>query len=171
MADDAPVVPGPLPEMARSLRTFGQPVNATTDAAHAAVLVPLLDARARASGSEGREILEALRGTALAARIEAAVRAAAAVGEADPARARARIAAARELLEPMRQELSRLDALAPEAEREGTTSAAWSRWVSQLRQVFAAADVACGGLARLLAEGAGDAPRRRWFARRGEARR
>ncbi|MDB4887211.1 MAG: hypothetical protein JWN79_2649, partial [Gemmatimonadetes bacterium] len=43
MPDDARPL---LPELARSLRTLGRPDDAATEAAHAVVFVPLLDARA-----------------------------------------------------------------------------------------------------------------------------
>lgn len=168
-ADGAPRAPQLLPELARSLRSFGQPVDAATDAAHAAVFVPLLDARARASRCAVPGVLAALRGAGLAARIEAAARASAAEGQGDPARARARVAAAREVLEPLRDALLQLDALAPDAERAGAPSEAWTRWVGQLHHVFSAADAACGKLAGVLAERGGDAPPRRWFERRPEA--
>ncbi|NUO95869.1 MAG: hypothetical protein HOQ14_15400, partial [Gemmatimonadaceae bacterium] len=37
-----------LPELARSLRSFGAPRDAAGDAAHEAIFAPLLEARARA---------------------------------------------------------------------------------------------------------------------------
>jgi hypothetical protein len=165
MADDA----GPLlPEFARSLRTLGRPDDTATEAAHAVVFVPLLDARAVAGRGDAADAIAALRGAALAARIESLARAAAAAGQPDPARARARTAAAREVLEPLRESLAGLDALAPSALGAGAHSAEWDRWVNQLRRVFSAADAACQGLAVVLAERVDERAeaRRGWFGRR-----
>jgi hypothetical protein len=155
-----------LPELGRSLRTFGAPRDAAGEAAHTAIFTPLLDARARAGLGDVEAALSALRGEALAVRIEARVADAAAAGQADPARGRARAARAAELVEPLRTALESLDNLAAKA-RGGTTEApAWSEWVAQLRRVFAAADDACRALARLLSEPAHAAePARRWFGR------
>jgi hypothetical protein len=166
VADDAAPL---LPELARSLRTLGRPNDAATEAAHAAVFVPLLDARARAALGDAGDALDALRGAALSARIGSLARTAAERGQADPARARARAAATHDLLDGLRGELAALDMLVPDARAEGAGSAGWSRWVAQLRRVFGAADVACHELAGMLAEptpaptpaGAG------WFRRRG----
>jgi hypothetical protein len=76
-----------LPELARSLRAFGAPRDAAGEAAHSAVFVPLLDARARATTGDAEVALSALRGEALGVRIEARVADAAEAGENDPARA------------------------------------------------------------------------------------
>lgn len=167
MADDARPL---LPELARSLRTLGRPDDAA-EAAHAVVFAPLLDARARAGRGDAADAIAALRGAALAARIESLARAAAAVGQVEAARTRARGAAARDVLEPLRAELAALDARAPEALRGGADSPAWAAWVAQLRRVFAAADVACDGLAAVLSERVEGPPegRRRWFGPRGGA--
>lgn len=152
-----------LPELARSLRTFGRPVDAAADAAHAAVFVPLLDARALASRGGAAEAVAALRGVALAARIELLARAAAAERQADPATARARAALVGELLEPLRGELLVLDGLAT-AVGDGSDAAAWDRWTGQLRRVFVVADVACHEVARILGRREEPAPpARRWF--------
>ena len=93
---------------------------------------------------------------------------AATLGEPDPARGRARSARASELIEPLGAELARLDALAAAARGGAADSPAWQAWVAQLRRVFASADDACRGLARLLAEPRSEpAPtRRRWFGAR-----
>lgn len=161
-----------LPELARSLRTLGRPDDAATDAAHAVVFVPLLDARARAERGDAADALHALRGAALAARIESLARAAAARDVADAARARARVAAAREVIEPLRVELMQLDVLATAAAASGADSDAWRRWLDQLRRVFGQADVACHELAVVLAEAGDDRPPPRgWFGRRGGASR
>ncbi|MDB4880853.1 MAG: hypothetical protein JWL60_2299, partial [Gemmatimonadetes bacterium] len=91
-----------LPELARSLRALGRPVDEATDAAHDVVFAPLLDARARASRADAVDAVAAFRGAALAARIEALARAAAVKGQPDAAEGRARTAAVRETLEPLR---------------------------------------------------------------------
>lgn len=154
-----------LPELARSLRTFGAPRDAAGEAAHAAIFIPLLDARARAASGDVEDALAALRGQALSVRIGSRAAEAAVAGEADPARARARAAGARELLEPLRTELASLDALATSAHGSTPTSAEWQAWVGQLRRVFVSADDACRALARLLGESASTPPPRRWFGR------
>lgn len=156
-----------LPELARSLRAFGAPRDAATEAAHSAVFVPLLDARARATTGDVEEALSALRGEALGVRIDARVIDAAEAGEREPARARARGARARELTEPLRKELRALDLLAVHARGTSPASREWESWVAQLRRVFSSADDACRALARLLAEPAESTPpstaARRWF--------
>ena len=161
----------PLPELARSLRSLGRPTDTATDAAHAVVFAPLLDARARASRTDEVGAVAAFRGSALAARIEALGRAAAVAGQADPATGRARIAAIREALEPLRERLLQLDRLAAPAGATGAPSPAWSAWIDQLRLVFSAADGACHGVARVLAEEYQAPPpaRRSWFGGRGSA--
>jgi hypothetical protein len=174
-------MPDPLlPELARSLRLFGAPGDAATEAAHAAVLTPLLDARARAASSDLGGALAAMRGAALAARIESGAAAAAERLETDPARGRARAARARELLMPLRAELLGLDALAaqvhgasptspdarsPDSRSPDSRSPEWTAWVAALRRAFATADDACRGLARLLAERDEPPAPRRWFGR------
>ena len=157
-----------LPELARSLRTFGAPRDAAGEAAHSAVFVPLLDARARATTGDVEVALSALRGEALGVRIEARVADAAEAGESDPARARARGARARELLEPLRRELRALDTLAVKARGADLTSPEWDAWVAQLRRVFTSADDACRAITRLLAEPVAPAAVRRWFGRPGK---
>ena len=154
-----------LPELARSLRAFGAPRDSSGEAAHAAIFAPLLDARARATTGDAEVALSALRGEALGIRIEARVADAAESGESDPPRARARGARAHALIEPLRQDLRALDALAARARTGGPESTEWQAWVAQLRRVFASADDACRALARLLAEPAEAAPTRRWFGR------
>jgi hypothetical protein len=155
-----------LPELARSLRAFGAPHGAAGEAAHSAVFGPLLDARARAGLGDVEAALSALRGETLAVRIAARAAEVASIGQTDPAHARARSARAGELIEPLRAELSRLDALAASARGGSTESEGWSAWVAQLRRVFASADDACRGLSRLLSEMPADVkPARRWFRR------
>lgn len=154
-----------LPEVARSLRAFGAPRDAAADAANAAIFGPLLDARARAGLGDVEVALSALRGETLAVRIRTRVADAAAVGQREPAAARARAARAAELLEPLLAELASLDRLAVTA-RGGTTHApAWRAWVGQLRRVFASADDGCRALATLLAEPAEKEHARHWFGR------
>jgi hypothetical protein len=153
-----------LPELARSLRTFGAPRDAAGDAAHDAVFAPLLEARARAELADVEAALSALRGAPLATRIAARVAQAAAAGELEPARARARSARASELVEPLAAELAALDAVASDARGGTVDSAGWEQWVAQLRRVFASADDACRALARMLAETPAEPkPPRRWF--------
>jgi hypothetical protein len=154
---------GPLlPELARSLRSLGVPRDAASEAAHRAVFTPLLHARASATESDAAGALAALRGSALSTRIEAGVIDAAEAGVTDPARARARVAQAEEIVEPLRAALLALDEAA-EGVRVGTP--AWDAWVGHLRHVFAAADVACQQLARLLATQDDEPTERRWFER------
>ncbi len=149
-----------LPELARSLRSLGTPRDDAADAAHAAVFVPLLHARASAAESGAGGALAALRGSALAARIGAQVADAAQVGITDPARARARMAEADEIMEPLRLVLVALD----DAAESGGSPDGWDEWVAQLRRVFAVADSTCSHLADLLRRP--DAPvARRWFER------
>lgn len=161
-------MPDPLqfPEIARSLRAFGAPRDAAGDAAHTAIFSPLLDARARAGLGDVEMALSALRGEALAVRIQARVAELASAGQTDVARARARAARASELLDSVLSELTALDVSAAAARGGTSDSAGWKAWVAQLRRVFAAADDACRALARLLAETPGSAPpARRWFGR------
>ncbi|HUQ45948.1 MAG TPA: hypothetical protein VM033_04820 [Gemmatimonadaceae bacterium] len=155
-----------LPELARSLRTFGATRDPAGDAAHAAIFSPLLDARARATLGDAEVALSALRGEVLAARIGARVAAAAGAGQRDAAAARARAAQAGELIEPLRAELLALDLLANDALGPTNHGGGWQAWIAQLRRVFALADDACGALARLLGEPAAAAEAApRWFAR------
>jgi hypothetical protein len=162
-------VPEPLllPELARSLRAFGAPRDAAGESAHSAIFSPLLEARARAGLGDVEAALSAMRGEALAVRIEGRATAAAAASQPDPAHGRARAARAVELVEPLRRELTALDALVHAARGGTTESAAWQRWVAQLRRVFGAADDACRALSALLAETPpAPAPERRWFGGR-----
>lgn len=151
-----------LPELARSLRSLGVHRDAAGEAAHAAIFLPLLDARARAAGAPMDSVLAALRGDALSARIEAHAVDAAVQGVEEPALARALTAQASELIEPLRVELLALDAAASGA-RDGADG--WDAWIAQMRRVFSVADVACQALSALLAsrEARSEAPR--WFER------
>ncbi len=161
-------MPDPLqfPEVARSLRAFGAPRDAAGDAAHTTIFSPLLDARARAGLGDVEMALSALRGEALAVRIQARVAELASAEQTDEARARARAARASELLDSVLSELTKLDIAAASARGGTTDSAGWQSWVAQLRRVFAAADDACRALARLLAEApSGAPPARGWFGR------
>ncbi len=151
-----------LPELARSLRSLGDLGDASTQAAHGAIFVPLLEARARATGSSTEAVLSALRGDALSARMEALAVDAALHGIEQPALARALTARVGELMEPLRATLLHLDVMAPGA-REGDQG--WDAWVTQLRLVFAAADIACRELASLVATKATSATIPRWFER------
>lgn len=164
MPEDAP-----LPELARSLRTFGAAHGAAAEAAHAAVFGPLLDARALAAtrGFEGAMMV--FRGQALAARIVARAAEAAREGEADAARARARVARAREALEPLSVALRALDTVLPAATADVNVDAlpAAAAWTAHLARTFRIADEACVALARVLAEREDVMTRRRWFGRFG----
>jgi hypothetical protein len=156
-----------LPELARSLRSFGAPRDAASDAANDAIFSPLIEARARAVLGDVEAALSALRGGPLGTRIEARVSQAAAAGEQDPARARARSARASELVEPLIAELAALDKMASAARGGTTDSPGWGAWVAQLRRVFASADDACRAFAKLLGEPPAEAkPARRWFGSR-----
>ena len=155
-----------LPELARSLRAFGAPRDAAADAANAAIFTPLLDARARAGLGDVEAALSALRGEALAVKLRSRVAEAAAVGQREPAAARARSARAAEMLEPLLAELASLDRAAATARGSSTDAPAWQKWVAQLRRVFASADDACRALATLLAEShESRKPARGWFGR------
>ena len=151
-----------LPELARSLRSLGAQRDASTEAAHAAIFVPLLDARARAAGAAKETVLAALRGSALAARIEAQAVDAAVQGIEQPALARALTAHSSELMEPLHRALVSLDTAASSALE---SDAAWDHWVARLRAVFASADVACQALAKLLATRQTRTAAPRWFER------
>ena len=151
-----------LPELARALRSLGVQRGGAADAAHAAIFLPLLDARTRSAGAAMDVVLAALRGDALAARIEARAVDAAVQGVEQPAQARALSAQTSELIEPLRSSLLALDSLSPAA-RDG--AAGWDAWVAQLRRVFAFADVACEALAVLLTDRESRTGAPRWFER------
>jgi len=161
-----------LPELARSLRVLGAPRDAAAEAAHAAVFAPLLGARARASRANVAGVLAALHGEELMSRIESLARGAAEKDAADAASARARVAESGEILEPLRAAFAELDRLSGEVTPDAAAaSPEWTRWVEQLRHVFAVADVACGNFAGLLSA-TDSAPARRWFGgRAGKGRR
>ncbi|MEO5817390.1 MAG: hypothetical protein ABIT20_19130 [Gemmatimonadaceae bacterium] len=155
---DAPL----LPELARSLRSLGAQRDASTEAAHAAIFVPLLDARARAAGSSKETALAALRGNALAARIEAQAVDAAVQGIEQAALARALTAQSSELMEPLHRALVALDESASAAL---DSDAAWDEWVARLRAVFTRADVACQALSKLIATRQTRTAAPHWFER------
>jgi hypothetical protein len=156
-----------LPELARSLRTLGAARDAATEAAHDAIFTPLIDARVRAARATGRDVIALLRGATLYQQIERGVVTAASNGAAPPAVARARAAAAREMLEPVRAALVAVDDRASAASTEGLGTAAWEAWLVELRRVFGAADDACVKLARLLAVPPRLEEPSRWFGPRG----
>lgn len=129
---------------------------------------PLLDARALAAtrGLDGAYAV--FRGQALAARIVARAADAAREREQDAARARARVARAREALQPLHDALHRLDTLIPSAAGDAMTeSSAAAVWTAQLARVFRRADEACVALARVLAETDEVVVRRGWLGRFG----
>ena len=153
-----------LPELARSLRSLGHQPNAATEAAHAAIFTPLLEARTRASGASADVILGAMRGSALIARIEANAVDAAVQGVEEPALARALTAQAMELMLPLRAALVQLDECGGDAAND---AAGWDAWIAQLRAAFAAADTACSALSRLIANRGNQTAQARWFERIG----
>lgn len=157
---DAPI----LPELARSLRSLGHQPNAASEAAHAAVFTPLLEARTRALGAPADVVLSALRGSALIARIEANAVDAAVHGVEEPAHVRAFTAQTAELMAPLRAALVELDERASSAADDGS---GWDAWIAQLRTAFAAADTACSALSRLIAERSEQIATPRWFERIG----
>ena len=140
---DAPL----LPELGRSLRSLGAQHEPCAEASHAAIFVPLLDARARATDRSKEFMLASLKGSTLATRIEVLVTAAAVQGLEQPALARAVSAQGTELMEPLRRALAELDKAASSALH---SDAAWEEWVTRLRAVFVSADVACQALTKLL---------------------
>ena len=157
---DSPV----LPELARSLRSLGHQPNAATEAAHAAIFTPLLEARTRAAGAPAEAVLGAMRGSALIARIEANAVDAAVHGVEEPARVRALTAQTTELMVPLRAALVELDTRAPAAASDGD---GWHAWIAQLRAAFTAADTACSALSRLITDRNDQIATPRWFERIG----
>ena len=157
-----------LPELARSLRSLGAARDPATEAAHDAIFAPLIAARVRAARAEGRDVVHSFHGAALLEAIERGTNEAAAAGTASPAFARARSAAARDSIEPLRRALRSLDERAVVAASAGAPSPEWDRWIEALRLTFAAADEACSHLARTLAESPrGEELNGHWFRRRG----
>lgn len=155
---DAPL----LPELGRSLRSLGAQHEPCAEASHAAIFVPLLDARARATDRSKEFVLASLKGSTLTARIETLVAAAVIQGVAQPALARALSAQSAELMEPLRRALADLDRAASTASH---SDAAWEEWVRKLRAVFVSADVACQALAKLLETRPTPSAPPRWFKR------
>jgi len=156
-----------LPELARSLRALGTARGVAAESAHAAVFGPLLDARAHAATGGLGDALSVFRGQALAARIVARAADAARADQADVARARARVALAREALEPLRDALHALDALASviPADLSAARSPAADAWMAQLACVFRTADEACRTLTQVLAKRESVEVRRGWLPR------
>jgi hypothetical protein len=154
-----------LPELARSLRSLGAARDPATEAAHDAIFAPLIAARVRAARAEGRDVVHAFSGATLLEAIERGVNAAAAGGTGSSAVARARSAAARDAIEPLRTALLALDEGAAGASAAGAHSPEWASWIAALRRAFAAADEACGQLARVLAEPPREEGNGRWFRR------
>ena len=153
-----------LPELARSLRSLGHQPNAATEAAHAAIFTPLLEARTRATDTSADVVLSAIRGSALIARIEANAVDAAVHGVEEPASIRALTAQTDELMAPLRAALVELDERAPGATAD---AAGWDAWIAQLRIAFTAADTACSALSRLIAHRDEHVAIPRWFERIG----
>ena len=155
-----------LPELARSLRSLGAARDPATEAAHDAIFAPLIAARVRAARAEGGDVVHSFQGVALYEAIERGATAAASAGTKSAAEARARSAAARDAIEPLRAALHTLDAAAAAAVAVGSQSPEWSRWIEALRRAFGLADEACGHLARVLAEPLLEETEPRWFRRR-----
>jgi hypothetical protein len=155
-----------LPELARSLRSLGAARDPATEAAHDAIFAPLIAARVRAAHAEGRDVVHSFHGAALIEVIERGVSGVAAAGTETPAFARARSAAARDTIEPLRAALGFLDERAAAAAAGGAQSPEWDRWIEALRLAFAAADEACGHLARVLADSPREERNGHWFRRR-----
>ena len=155
-----------LPELARSLRSLGAARDPATEAAHDAIFAPLIAARVRAARAEGRDVVHSFHGATLLESIERGVNGAAAAGTESPAFARARSAAARDAIEPLRAALRSLDERAAAAEAAGADSPEWARWIEALRLTFASADEACSHLARVLAESPREDRNGHWFRRR-----
>jgi len=156
-----------LPELARSLRSLGAARDPAGEAAHDAIFTPLIEARVRAARVSGRDVVGLLRGATLYQEIERGVVTAASANVSPPAVARARAAAAREMLEPLRAALTAVDDRAGDASAQGLGAPAWEAWLAELRRAFAAADDACIKLARLLSVPARLDQPSRWFGRRG----
>jgi hypothetical protein len=155
-----------LPELARSLRSLGAARDPATEAAHDAIFAPLIAARVRAARAQGRDVVQSFQGVVLFEAIERGVTAAASLGTRTAAEARARSAAARDTIEPLRDALRTVDDGAAAASAAGAQSAEWGVWIEALRRAFALADEACGHLARVLAEPLREEPEPRWFRRR-----
>jgi hypothetical protein len=158
-----------LPELARSLRALGAAHGAAAESAHAAVFGPLLDARALAAMRSLDDACAVFRGQALAARIVARAADAAREGALDAASARARVARAREALEPLRSALLALDTLAAPRAADATSasSSVTAEWQAHLLRIFRIADEACVALTRVLADREEGPVRRSWFGRFG----
>jgi hypothetical protein len=154
-----------LPELARSLRSLGAARDPATEAAHDAIFAPLIAARVRAARAEGRDVVHSFHGATLLEAIERGVNAAATVGTENPAVARARSAAARDAIEPLRAALHVLGERGASATAAGTHSPEWADWIAALRRAFAAADESCSHLARVLAEPPREEGNGRWFRR------
>jgi hypothetical protein len=157
-----------FPELVRSLRTLGAARDPAMQAAHDAIFTPLIEARARAARTDQKNVIDVLRGAALGEQIERLVVGAAVYGAESAAVARARASIARELIEPVRAALDRLDARAAAAYGAAVGSPEWDAWLTELRRVFGTADDACVKLARLLATPARSSEQSRWFESRSE---
>ena len=155
---DAPL----LPELARSLRGLGDPRDSCSAESHAAILAPLLDARARANADSREAALVALNGGVLAKKITSLAGDAASRDVQLQPRARALRASAEEAIGPLTEALAQLDRLAEPAR---ASDEAWQRWIDGLRHAFARADEACRTLARVIAERDRRDKPPRWYAR------
>lgn len=155
-----------LPELARSLRSLGAARDPATEAAHDAIFAPLIAARVRAARAEVRDVVHSFHGATLLEAVERGVSGAAMTGIENPAVARARSAAARDAIEPLRVALRALDERGGAASSAGADSPEWQTWIAALRRAFLAADESCSHLARVLAEPPPEEQNGRWFGRR-----
>ena len=155
-----------LPELARSLRSLGAARDPASEAAHDAIFAPLIAARVRAARAEGRDVVHSFHGATLLEAVERGVSGAAMTGIENPAVARARSAAARDAIEPLRVALRALDERGSAASSAGADSPEWQTWIAALRRAFLAADESCSHLARVLAEPPPEEENGRWFGRR-----
>ena len=157
---------GSLPELARSLRSLGAARDPATEAAHDAIFAPLIAARVRAAHAEGSDVVHSFHGATLLEAIERGVSGAAMANIENAAVARARSAAARDAIDPLRTALRALDTGAAAASAAGAHSPEWQAWIAALRRAFLAADEACSHLAKVLAEAPEAEENGRWFRRR-----
>lgn len=137
-----------LPELTRSLRSFGVLHGTEAERAFEAACAPLVRARSVVErcddvASVRRSWLESAVG-AQASRRVAAVAAESVTGEAER---RARQAQAAEVMEPLIAALAAADVA---AEAMTDDAAGWEHWVSALRTAFRCADEAVRPLAALL---------------------
>ena len=149
----SPMPDASLPELARSLRSLGAARDPATEAAHDAIFAPLIAARVRAARAEGRDVVHSFHGVD-AARGDRARR---------QRRGRRRDGESSRRPRPLRRRLATrssrsgrrsrsLDDSAPPRRRRARSRRSGSIGSRRCGCAFAAADEACGHLARVLAE-------------------